>query len=686
MKTTLLRIAAITIGATFLTSNVKAETYTSTCDGDIEDGATWGVDPETFQLNEDDELIINHELNIGTKYLAPDVNVGNLLINPEGKLLIKFSGDDYSTVRGLNVHGNLVNHGCLGFDRLGSFSNGHDEAVAGGYGRLWLSLWGNLENYGIINTNCLFMKGENQTILSTEKIQITEFSPKYAKGNITALSDITLYNTSLTFWAGSVEDSEFNALDMNGHTLTLTADAPTEPSVWWYSPGWNGNMSDMKVLFGSEGKLVVNDCYVSENVFYGDNITVASDSHGFFKGHNVFNGNVDMAYGNLHITCTTWIEAFEVIGNLVNHASVNSAEIVYPGKGVDGSDYHMLFVGDSGLTPRGDLLVNGSFENLGSFGLGYIYDPEHDAHTTLRMCTLGGDIAIKGEITAELAMTQVHPSDDYHGTYNTYDGQPLDKKGSISVKDYLKVNHFPSYLETTLVIPEGATFCNNADPQLAPIAVYNGHLSDERGLWNGAIKNRGTLICSYTEPRYDNMINAQHIDFSGWSLWILDENSDSWQAEDRDNYTLDITECGNPVKEGFVSRSWDVKLTGPAFNNCMHDLTLYYDDEDLNGLDENDLQIVRSSDGGQTWKQVSQEDKIVRNPEKNMVSVGRSWTTEDFIEGFGLFALASSYAAGIHNVQTDSTSATRMFDLFGREVNAQYRGIKLQQGTKVLVY
>lgn len=687
MKNNCLRVVAIMFGTALMPVMAMAETYTSVCSGDIEDGLTWGVDPEGFQLNDEDVLIVNHELCLYTKYLAPDVEVGNLTINPEGKVLIKFSGDDYSTARGLNVHGNLVNYGCLGFDRLGNFSNMHDDAVAGGYGRLWLHLWGNLENHGIINTNCLFLEGEGQTISSTEKMQISEFCPKYAKGNVTALSDITLYNTAFSRWAGAVEESQFDALDMNGHTLTLTADAPTEPGIWWYSPGWNGFMADMKILFGNGGKLVVNDCYVSNNDFYGDNMQVASDSHGFFFNHNIFNGNVDLAYGNLHICCTNWINSFEVKGNLVNHTSVNSAEIVYPGKGVDGTDYHMLNVGDYGRTQAGDILVNGNFENQGSFGLGYIYDIDHDAHTTLHMSTLGGDITIKGEITAKLELAQVHPSDDYNSTYNTYDGIPLDKKGSITVNDYLKVNRYQTELETTLIIPADATFYNNADPQSAPINVKNAYIDNERGLWNGLIKNYGTMTCLYSERReWGDMIKAQHIDFTEWARWSFDGTDGYWQVRDHVDY-LEITENGNPMGEEFASRSWEVKVHGHDYAHCVHDLTLYYEDEDLNGLNEDELQIYQSLDQGQTWRKVSNQ-YTVRDSEKNMVQAV-NWTTpgEYWIEDFGIFALGSNNVAAIHNLQSDELNPldSRAFDMMGREVNDDYKGLQIVKGKKTYI-
>lgn len=686
MKTSLLHLLAIAAGVGFCVDNASARVLTSTCSGDIELGSTWGLDDKDFQLSEEDELVIEHELEIGTKYLAPDVEVGNLLIKQGGKLLIKFSGDDYSTVRGLNVHGNLVNHGCLGFEKLGIFSSLHDDAVAGGYGRLWVNVWGNIENEGVFNVNALYLRGENQGIASTTPIQCFDFSPKYAKGNIKALTDLTFYNTNFTFWAGAVEESQFEAFDIEGHTLTLTADAPSEPGVWWYSPVWNGCLTDMNIHFGSEGKLVVNDCFVKNNTFTGDNIQLASDSHGFFLEHNLFNGNVDVVSGNIHVSCTSWVNSFEVKGNLVNHASVNSAEIIYPGKGLEGADYHMLNIADQGRTHAGDIVVCGNFENMGDFGLGYIYDKENDDRTKLRMCTLGEDITIKGEITAELAMVQVHPSDDYHGIYNTYDGQPLDKKGSVSVKDYLKVNHYPTYTETTFVIPEEATFDNNADPQSEPLIVRNGNNNEVSGLWNGLVKNHGTLICRYTERKdYGEMILAQHIDFPEWARWSFDGKEGFWQVSDHvDN--LEITECGKPVGEGLVSRSWNINLHGQNYSKCLHDLTLFYDDEDLNGLNESELQVFQSLDNGKTWHQVSNDNNTFREPENNKVQVVRFDTPQEYwIEGFGLFTLGATAPAAIQTLQSDvKASSSRAYDLTGRQVRPDSKGFLIQNGVKLI--
>lgn len=687
MKKNLLHIFLLFAAVTYGAATASAKVYQSVCAGDIEDGNTWGVDPKNFELHADDVLQITHDVFIGTKYLAPDVEIKDLWIGASGKLLIVFSGDDYSTVRGLNVHGNLVNYGCLGFDRLGSFSSNHDDAVAGGYGRLFVSVGGNIENHGVINVNSLSMCGTNQMIASDKPIQATEFSPKHAKGTIDALTDLTFYNTNFTFWAGAVEETEFKALNMNGLTLTLTADAPSEPDIWWYMPAWHGSMTDMNIDFGNNGKLVINDCFVESNTFSGNTIHLGSESHGFLLGSNVFKGNVSIDYGRLHVSCTSNVTGFEVQGNLTNHASLNSAEIVYRKKGVEGTDYHMMNIGDKGRTHSGDVIVFGSFENNGSFGLGYQYDPDQQDRTKLHICTLGNNTTIKGDITAEVYINQVSPIDDYHNIYNIYDGKPLNKRGSVSVKDYLKLNRFNTEVKTTFIVPDGADCDNNCLPCTDPFRVYNQDIADERGTWNGKIINNGKLKCRYTEcDRSNNMIASQKIAFPEWSRWSFNGVEDYWQVDQYVAY-MEISEFGNFRADDFISRCWNLKTRGNlAYSSCRHDITLFYDDADLHGLNENTLEVYQSVDNGATWRRVSNDTNTFREPENNKVQLGR-WDTPmaDAVEGFWLFTLGKPNASGISELTADTTAkSSRTYDIMGREVNDSYKGMKIKDGKKYI--
>lgn len=687
MKKNLLHVVLVLLCIAYGAGTASAKFYQSVCSGDIEDGNTWGVDPKDFELHSDDVLHITHDVYIGTKYMAPDVEVSDLWIAESGKLLIKFSGDTYSTMRGLNIHGNLTNYGCLGFDRLGSFSSNHDDAVAGGYGRLFVNVWGSIENHGTINVNSLSMYGTNPIIASDKAIQATEFSPKHVKGTILAITDLTFYDTNFTFWAGAVEETEFETFNMNGHTLTLTADAPSEPDVWWYQPIWHGSMTDMNIDLGNGGKLVINDCFVENNTFSGRNISIGSDSHGFLLGRNVFNGNVSIDNGCLHVACTSYINGFEVQGNLTNNASLNSADIVYPKKGIEGTDYHMLNIGDRGRTQSGDVIVFGNFENNGSFGLGYQYDPNQRDHTVLRMCTLGNNTTMKGDITAEVYINQVAPIDDYKGTYNTYDGLPLYKIGSVSVKDYLRLNRYNTEINTTFIIPEGAVCENNCLPCRDPFRVYDQYITNDRGIWNGKIVNHGKLKCYYTEcNEADNMVRSQKIAFPEWARWSFNGADGYWQVNDYVAY-MEISEYGNNHIDDFISRYWNVKTRGSVtYTSCRHDITLYYDDQDLHGLDENSLEVYQSVDNGHTWRQVSKATNTFRDPANNKVQLGR-WDTpmSDAVEGFWFFTLGKPNANGITEITTDATAkSSRTYDIMGREVNESYKGLTIKNGKKFM--
>lgn len=688
MQKILRRAVALFMGATLSAGIASADTYTTTGSGNLDDATTWGVDEKDFGFNENDKLIIDHEIVLATGRSA--ITVGNLQINPGGKLTIVYDPDRDGNVRSLIIRGDLINYGCFGFDRLGVFTNDADVSMAQGIGRLWVSLYGNLENHGVMNFNSLRMYGTNPTISATQPIQISDFSPKYVKGDLMALSDITFYNTGFSRWQGAVEASEFDALKMNGHTLTIKADAPKEPSSKGTSPGWMGYMEDMKVDLGDEGgKLVVNDAYIANNTFIGSTIRFASDNHAFILKSNVCYGDVDFAYGKIHVAANGWIQAFEVYGNVVNHTNLNSSEVVYAGMGYEkGTDYHMARVGNYGSALNGDFLVHGNFENLGEFGTADIYDTEYHAHTKLRMFTLGDDISIKGEMTAEVTFVQIHPNDEYKSTYNTYDGQILDKKGSISVKDFLKINRYGINVQTTIVVPEDATLTVNNDLAIAgtPIDLRNHDLNNERGIWNGLLKVRGSLIANWKEPYHDSMLNTQHFNFPEWSRWSFDGNEGFWQVRDYVE-RIEATECGKAVGEGFASRSWDIKVFGQPFNTCLHDLTLSYDDEDLGGLDENNLHVFQSLDGGKTWRQISDDAAIIREPENNKISVCR-WNSpaEYWVSGFGLFTLGDPALCGIAAVLTDADATHgASYDLTGRKAAPDAKGIVFRNGRKELV-
>lgn len=689
MQKILRRAVALFLGVTLSAGIASADTYTSTCPGSLDDGITWGhPDDKDFSLKENDKLIIDHEIVVKTG--RSGISVGTLQINPGGKLLIVYDPEKDGNVRSLTIRGDLINYGSFGFDRLGSFTNDADVSMAQGIGRLWVSLYGNLENHGVMNFNSLRMYGTNPTISATQPIQISDFSPKYVKGDLMALSDITFYNTGFSRWQGAVETSEFDALKMNGHTLTIKADAPKDPQYKGTSPGWMGYMEDMKVDFGDEGgKLVVNDAYVANNTFIGSTIRFASDNHAFILKSNVCYGDVDFAYGKIHVAANGWIQAFEVYGNVVNHTNLNSSEVVYAGMGYEkGTDYNMARVGNYGSALNGDFLVHGNFENLGDFGTADIYDTEFHTHTKLRMFTLGDDISIKGEMTAEVTFVQIHPNDDYKSTYNGYDGQILDKKGSISVKDFLKVNRYGINVQTTVVVPEDATLTVNNDLDIAktPIDLRNDHLNNERGIWNGLLKVRGSLIANWKEPYYDSMLSTQHFNFPEWARWSFNGAEGFWQVRDYVE-RIEAKECGKTVGEGFASRSWDIKVFGQPFNTCLHDLTLSYDDEDIKGLNENNLHVFQSLDGGKTWHQVSNDAAIVRDPKNNKISVC-NWNSpaEYWVNNFGLFALGDPEANGIVNVMMDAnTTDGATYDLMGRKVAPDTHGIIIRNGHKVIV-
>ena len=66
-----------------------------------------------------------------------------------------------------------------------------------------------------------------------------------------------------------------------------------------------------------------------------------------------------------------------------------------------------------------------------------------------------------------------------------------------------------------------------------------------------------------------------------------------------------------------------------------------------------------------------------------------NWTTpgEYWVEDFGIFALGSNNVAAIHNLQSDELNPldSRAFDMMGREVNDDYKGLQIVKGNKTYI-
>jgi len=188
---------------------------------------------------------------------------------------------------------------------------------------------------------------------------------------------------------------------------------------------------------------------------------------------------------------------------------------------------------------------------------------------------------------------------------------PLNSE-SILIDGILRSNVFTDLRDanTVLQIPPGRSF------------ISKGGLNN-----NGKIINEG--VFSRRERTYYN----GDYDFSSASdikIRYLDKSAD----------TTIITLYANsthPKMMSSVKRWWQLQANGTVSG---YSLSLYYDENILNGNDESLLELFMSQDSGKTWKKLSNPINTTRDPVNNVISVGTD--TNPITEGLGDFILSSS--------------------------------------------
>ncbi len=165
-----------------------------------------------------------------------------------------------------------------------------------------------------------------------------------------------------------------------------------------------------------------------------------------------------------------------------------------------------------------------------------------------------------------------------------------------------------------------------------PIATFNvpvGSVMENYGRIEsgGTLTNSGTFFSKYHTP-YNNNISV--LPASKISIRLIDKKNVD---------TVSIRTTQNSVHPEMVSSTkqwWRVTGNGQVGS---YTATLYYDDNSLNGNDENTLEAYLSLDEGRTWKKISNPLNITRDIVNNTVTVGND--SYPITEGFGDIILSS---------------------------------------------
>ncbi len=95
-----------------------------------------------------------------------------------------------------------------------------------------------------------------------------------------------------------------------------------------------------------------------------------------------------------------------------------------------------------------------------------------------------------------------------------------------------------------------------------------------------------------------------------------------------------------PNIEGTISRWWRIEPIG-ELQNYSYIMTLHYEDKDLDGLNEDDLNVFHSTDQGTSWELISFGEFVEHNKEENYFQIGVSNKVESHLTAFGDFVIGS---------------------------------------------
>ncbi|MER3329875.1 MAG: hypothetical protein RIF34_09890, partial [Candidatus Kapaibacterium sp.] len=105
-------------------------------------------------------------------------------------------------------------------------------------------------------------------------------------------------------------------------------------------------------------------------------------------------------------------------------------------------------------------------------------------------------------------------------------------------------------------------------------------------------------------------------------------------------YVTTVNNQPYPGLPGTIKRWWRIQ-SPDDYSGLKYTIKLYYDDTQLNGQKEEDLNVFRTTDGGATWKVVSIGEYAEHNTDENFFSIGTWSKDESLLTEFGDFVIGT---------------------------------------------
>lgn len=317
-------------------------------------------------------------------------------------------------------------------------------------------------------------------------------------------------------------------------------------------------------------------------------------------------------------------------GNITGNATIRSKDYAFiKGFTIDGDLYVDEDTKFSGAANREKIVINGDFYNYGIMNF-----------DTIR--TVGvkfGARSMSVYIRGNYNNTSITGITDF---YLITEGKTRKLNGNID--NYLKVMQSESSATPggKVLIQDKVTISGKLDMYSDLEVDTTGHLELTKTGWGQFYSLKEVkLINNGVFDRIHNVQNSwDYRIFNAQPGTYVDYELRDWKGILNSVYVTTVNNQPYPGLPGTIKRWWRIQ-SPDEYTDLQYTIKFYYDETQLNGQKEEDLNVFRTTDGGTTWKVVSIGEFAEHNIEENYFSIG-TWTKdESLLTEFGDFVIGT---------------------------------------------
>ena len=440
-----------------------------------------------------------------------------------------------------------------------------------------LNDWFDIKVFGSI-TNDGVMKPRTITLLGSN-ISLSTTEPIESTNFRVQVTDSEVTASSdLRFKNCYVTADKDKFLNLGDHDLYLDADTITYDAYY----GKVASKSDFTVPIVYSGLGVLS---IDKSIFSGNitgNVTIKSDDYAFLKDFTI---DGDLYVGeNAKVSSYRGLQNIRVNGNfynngIMNYDTVRTVGVQFPPKSMK-------------------LYVYGDYYNTNLTGI-----------TDIFVVTDGKTRKINGDVDGNIKVMQSESSDTPGGKVTIDDKVIIG--GKLDVYSDLEIDT-NGHLELTktgygqFYSTPGMKFVNNGK-------LYRVHNVGNSWGYRTFSTQPGTFV-DYELREWKGTLN---------SVYVTTTNNQPY-----------------PGLPGTIKRWWRIQ-SPDEYTDLLYTIKLYYDETQLNGQKEEDLNVFRTTDGGVTWKVVSIGEYAEHNTEENYFSIGTWSKNESMLTELGDFVIGT---------------------------------------------